>query len=415
MNNNEFCLVKQVDHFDVNDCLYDPNFDVSTMLEKYSISTCEINRKEKKHIEKKDLDCVVCGARAYGYNFDQITCESCKGRLKFDFLFIYSFVLAFFRRNALKNLNNFQCRFDRNCQITIENRRHCTDCRIRKCFAVGMKKEWIQSEEEKTTKRIRLEISRKMKQTQIFIHKQPSTFPSIVLLNSIHRTQLNNLTHCYEQYTGEPTISNYSPPKELLCLRLCDFYNRKKPVIVNFVSFFKHLPEFQQLHIDDQVLLIKQNIHFLLPVNYALLKTPNHSQFRYTYVQTIDCVNNINLHSLYQSLSNSFVSLVTTDPLIIKLLCITLFFTPNLQYTNIDRIEYKRLEYIKEVQSNYVELLWLYMLEKFGEKQARNLFVNMIMKYLNIQVMIDKINQIIRLNNDIQYIDELMKSILQLT
>lgn len=32
--------------------------------------------------------CGVCGASALGYNFDAVTCESCK---------------AFFRRNALKN------------------------------------------------------------------------------------------------------------------------------------------------------------------------------------------------------------------------------------------------------------------------------------------------------------------------
>ena len=36
-----------------------------------------------------DLVCRVCGAPAYGYNFDQITCESCK---------------AFFRRNALRHM-----------------------------------------------------------------------------------------------------------------------------------------------------------------------------------------------------------------------------------------------------------------------------------------------------------------------
>ena len=35
-----------------------------------------------------NLVCGVCGAPAHGYNFDQITCESCK---------------AFFRRNALRN------------------------------------------------------------------------------------------------------------------------------------------------------------------------------------------------------------------------------------------------------------------------------------------------------------------------
>ena len=35
-----------------------------------------------------NLVCRVCNAPAHGYNFDQITCESCK---------------AFFRRNALRN------------------------------------------------------------------------------------------------------------------------------------------------------------------------------------------------------------------------------------------------------------------------------------------------------------------------
>jgi hypothetical protein len=35
-----------------------------------------------------NLICGVCSAPAHGYNFDQITCESCK---------------AFFRRNALRN------------------------------------------------------------------------------------------------------------------------------------------------------------------------------------------------------------------------------------------------------------------------------------------------------------------------
>ena len=35
------------------------------------------------------LACGVCGAPATGYNFDQITCESCK---------------IFFRRNALRNM-----------------------------------------------------------------------------------------------------------------------------------------------------------------------------------------------------------------------------------------------------------------------------------------------------------------------
>lgn len=61
----------------------------------------EVSRTSIKHILPKvaesstpkktkigTLTCVVCGAAANGYNFDAISCESCK---------------AFFRRNALKD------------------------------------------------------------------------------------------------------------------------------------------------------------------------------------------------------------------------------------------------------------------------------------------------------------------------
>ena len=41
-----------------------------------------------KNGEKSPKVCAVCGDKALGYNFNAVTCESCK---------------AFFRRNALKD------------------------------------------------------------------------------------------------------------------------------------------------------------------------------------------------------------------------------------------------------------------------------------------------------------------------
>jgi hypothetical protein len=55
------------------------------------------------------------------------------------------------------------------------------------------------------------------------------------------------------------------------------------------------------------------------------------------------------------------------------------------------------------------------MIEKYGEDTARNLFINIITKFIHLQKMIDQIDSIIRLNNDIPHLDVLMKSILQLT
>ncbi|XP_011871652.1 PREDICTED: uncharacterized protein LOC105564116 [Vollenhovia emeryi] len=94
--------------------------------------------------------CGVCGDRALGYNFNAVSCESCK---------------AFFRRNALKN-KDFKCPFTENCNITNVTRRFCQKCRLDKCFSIGMRKEYIMSEEDKVLKRKKIEKNRAKKRTQ---------------------------------------------------------------------------------------------------------------------------------------------------------------------------------------------------------------------------------------------------------
>ncbi|XP_012287620.1 uncharacterized protein LOC105703662 [Orussus abietinus] len=91
--------------------------------------------------------CGVCGDKALGYNFNAVSCESCK---------------AFFRRNALKN-KDFRCPFTENCEITVITRRFCQKCRLDKCFNIGMRKEYIMSEEEKVLKRQKIELNRAKK------------------------------------------------------------------------------------------------------------------------------------------------------------------------------------------------------------------------------------------------------------
>lgn len=91
--------------------------------------------------------CLVCGDKALGYNFNAISCESCK---------------AFFRRNALTS-KEFKCPFTNNCEITTVTRRFCQKCRLEKCFSVGMVKEFIMSDEDKAEKRKKIEQNRAKK------------------------------------------------------------------------------------------------------------------------------------------------------------------------------------------------------------------------------------------------------------
>ncbi|VDM55106.1 unnamed protein product [Angiostrongylus costaricensis] len=64
--------------------------------------------------------CRVCGDKAFSYNFNVITCESCK---------------AFFRRNA--NKREIRCPFNEQCEINVVSRRFCQRCRLAKCFGVS--------------------------------------------------------------------------------------------------------------------------------------------------------------------------------------------------------------------------------------------------------------------------------------
>ncbi|XP_063389285.1 nuclear hormone receptor HR96 [Cydia fagiglandana] len=115
-------------------------------------SNSEISDKKVEDEQRKELGphqkiCLVCGDKALGYNFNAISCESCK---------------AFFRRNALTG-KEFKCPFSNNCDITVITRRFCQKCRLEKCLAIGMVKEFIMSDEDKAEKRRKIEENRAKK------------------------------------------------------------------------------------------------------------------------------------------------------------------------------------------------------------------------------------------------------------
>ncbi|KAJ6637946.1 Nuclear hormone receptor HR96 [Pseudolycoriella hygida] len=99
---------------------------------------------ENAKMTSSDKVCMVCGDKSLGYNFNAVTCESCK---------------AFFRRNALSS-KEFTCPFTDNCDISVVTRRFCQKCRLEKCFSIGMKKEYIMSEEDKILKKMKIEQNR---------------------------------------------------------------------------------------------------------------------------------------------------------------------------------------------------------------------------------------------------------------
>ncbi|CAF2491112.1 unnamed protein product [Rotaria sp. Silwood2] len=175
---------------------------------------------------QKDISpCYVCGAKAHGYNFDQITCESCK---------------AFFRRNALKSMDKFRCRNNNNCVVTPTTRKRCKRCRLTKCFKVGMRKEWILTEEEKRSKRKKIERNRLIKQqAQLALYQR--------------QQQNNDLMHLDVQanMSSSPTIehSSSSNSQRLISKQTSELSSLPLPLMC------MHRPSDQQMYERQQCLL----------------------------------------------------------------------------------------------------------------------------------------------------------------
>ena len=131
---------------DDDDLYENPNNGPNGLSKSASAGMLARIQNRKRH--KGDLKCQVCGANANGYNFDAITCESCK---------------AFFRRNANKGEEAFRCLNGGKCTINVSTRKKCKRCRIGKCFFVGMRKDWIMSEMEREEKRKKIEENRMRK------------------------------------------------------------------------------------------------------------------------------------------------------------------------------------------------------------------------------------------------------------
>ncbi|CAG2117771.1 unnamed protein product, partial [Medioppia subpectinata] len=90
-----------------------------------------------------------CGDKARGNNYNVLSCDPCK---------------CVFKRNAHK-YESLNCIYDNNCTIDVLSRKHCRKCRLRKCFTIGMRKEMILSEDEKTLRLDLIQENRRNRQS----------------------------------------------------------------------------------------------------------------------------------------------------------------------------------------------------------------------------------------------------------
>jgi hypothetical protein len=181
------------------------------------------------------------------------------------------------------------------------------------------------------------------------------------------------------------------------------------------ITYLKQLPHFQQLPVDDRLILLKNNTKIIGPILLYLLNLTFDVQIR---------VNHPGVHNLNNKIVDAyslFSHIIADDTKLLTLLITVLLFCPCL-FTN-DSLydaghmnEHSR-QLIHYAYDEYTQFLWYYILEKFldNEQKALIAYMKLITTFLRLQTLASEIYDIVECSVQIDQLHMLMQSILHLT
>ncbi|XP_033757190.1 nuclear hormone receptor HR96-like [Pecten maximus] len=383
-------------------------------------------REQKRRPKPKDgsqLVCGVCGDKALGYNFDAITCESCK---------------AFFRRNALKSkmlpgmgtgssaglgTNVFTCSFDGNCKLDTHTRKFCSGCRLKKCFDIGMKKDWILSEDQLAKRRQKPkgpgEVRTKQRKTSLDEY-QNQTSNMEVTSNYMMEDQSSNKSSegssspfkCEMEEDNNPIPLDEQIQKEIENLEYQyklvfdtpysddqidklttspkspnDLFNMTDLFVRRLIRFAKHIPEFKTLAQEDQIHLLKGGIMEIMVLRSAMgfdssqmgWKVKGQSMGEKTIgPQMIQNTLGNGMYIEHIKFVMSLNQLTQANKTIMTLLFVIELFSS-------DRPNVKNKELVSQGQEKFSTWLKAYLESLHPLTEARSLYPKLLMKLLDVR------------------------------
>ncbi|CAF3684447.1 unnamed protein product [Rotaria sordida] len=428
---------------------YTLNPNTSSDIKNYSYSVFNNNNNELQqqrmaYARKKadTLSCSICDGPAHGYNFDVITCESCK---------------AFFRRNALKANGEFKCRMNNGrCIITVSTRKRCKACRLAKCLEQGMRADWILTDEERVNKRKKIEENRRLRQMlypdssetdegQIIKPKDEpydddddeedrnndiitASFikPATSLLSSEDLIKIQQIQQAYTDSVRlislPPEIPSY--PQAVQITQTSDMINFPTNIqATRLITYFKLLPEFSSLNEHDKLILIKYNTFPLVFIRAALnydtltdsYHEPNTDDCIFAGSDLIQCFSLHQYERSTQCMQNLVTASLNDRFLLEALLIIMLFSKGSSICTYTDEVEpiAQDILTIYKTQNIFIDLLWKYCEKKFGFSKAIQIWLKLTVASLDVHLQAYKTrHDYVKTDSVVDQLSPLMKSVM---
>ncbi|CAF0804933.1 unnamed protein product [Adineta ricciae] len=308
--------------------------------------------------------------------------------------------IAFFRRNAYNEHLVFTCRITNSCEITSTTRRHCSACRLKKCFQQGMRKELIRSLNainHATSAALHIRAQHRST-TMDLVPANDST-----LLSSDDWNLLSNIQKTYEQYCIQkfleshqtiPLIPPIQPYRSRIKLqRLIDLRYKYTVIVASFIRRIFQFDGFQVLS-DHHFQYTKANLQCIASVNTSELMR----------LQVLKCLPWEHDQLVLQSvLSEEFIqraetvlykfqTLLPHDVIVMKSWVIILALSSRTlplwrkdHYSSSDFDPYPTKLLLS--QNYYLTLLWKYVMYRLGYNDTIIFLVRFIQNFLRRQIL----------------------------
>ncbi|CAF3459227.1 unnamed protein product [Rotaria socialis] len=312
--------------------------------------------------------CHVCGIENAQVHYGAMCCVSCK---------------MFFRRNAQLNLSNRKCVTNGKCNITIKSRKTCRYCRLKKCFTIGMQRELLRASHNRQGTRCKLTRKENAVRLTSTVHPLDLLQNDRSLLKNEQWTCLSNVIHLFDEKFPVPQMRNLLGAQSIFPMKI-----RMKMAPTNMLTllnamyrgvypFATSITHFTTLPLNDRSMLIERNMRNIGGYSGIVLSRDAdvHSSpiFKIGFPEIYGSQVMDDAIKIYKNTDQ--------DSTLVKLLIPALIFSTGsdlllpINESKCDHFEnschlLSNAKQILEMQNFYVEILFKYMVFRYGFKEA---------------------------------------------
>jgi hypothetical protein len=194
--------------------------------------------------------------------------------------------------------------------------------------------------------------------------------------------------------------------------------------LIRLLTFFKQIPEFDELNVDDKVTLIKFNLLPLLCINCTLSYNAETDQVAETDTDipwdpsVIQTVYGVDGHQQIKKVFDQFLDIAKYDYRIIQLALVAFILTKGISTVEDNEPILNDYMRVYRAQNYYTELLWKYMEATHGSQLAVQIFSKLIAHFMAWQMLQKKLKYIVEqnlLSSDMNELLPFMKSLLHIS